>query len=492
MDISIAGILLVAVWAGALLRGYPYAVAATLMLSPFGTAAVVNLTGVGGLSLLALHVTASFCMGIALLNLFLNRVREPFVLSQASLALFVVCLYATVTAFVMPRLLMNEIEVIIFRKAVAGVRVSEFFYTTLMPLQPQPSNTSQAAYLWASFGFFLVVMRVAMRQGPGFLVSAFLGAAGVNALLGTLDLFRLDMVLEHIRTAGYAINPDWGMHGADRLIGGFAEPSAFGSFSAAFAAFSASIFLDRRDWLSGVLALANTAFAVLALSSTALLGLAVMAAVLAGRSLKDFLLGRVRRKVALQSVLVSLMVAIIASLVIAITPLADFLAKVLDSLIFSKSTSASGLERAYWAERGFVAFIDTYGLGAGVGSVRSNGILPVILASVGIPGLIGFAAFYWLCLFRPLPPLVRDDESTRDALIVFRAAFAAALVMLAMQFVAATVLDPGILLVSIVAVAYAARRRIAARLASVHRPRAPLVGEGADLGPVPPAIPAMR
>ena len=488
MDVSIAGLLMVVLWGCALLRGFQWAVFATLLLSPFGTAAVVNLTGVGGLSLLALHVTAFLCMGISILLLVFKRPREPLILSPASIALLLICLYGTITALLMPRLLMNEIEVIIFKKAVAGVRVSEFFYTTLMPLQPQPSNISQTAYLWASFGFFLVVMRIGRQKGPLFLIHALLGAAAINAVLGVLDFLRLDMILQHIRTAGYAINPDWGMHGADRLIGGFSEPSAFGSFCVGFATVSASVFLDRRDRISGVLAAMSIAFAFMALSSTALLGLCVMGALLGSRAIKDFLAGRARRKIVLNAMVAVIALTVLATLTIALTPLSDFLQKVLDSLIFNKSTSASGLERAYWTERGFVAFLDTYGLGAGIGSIRSNGSLPVILGSLGVPGLIGFVLLYWICLFRPLPHVDHRDETVRDALIAFRAAFAAAVVMLAMQFVAATVVDPGILFLSIVAIAYVARRKIVSRVAAVYRPEPPLMGQGANLGVMPPMI----
>ncbi len=492
MDVSIAGILMVGIWAAALTRGLHYAVFATLLLSPFGTAAVVNLTGVGGLSLLALNVTAALCTGIAVLAHVLGRPRKPLILSPVSLVFLLVCIYATLTAFIMPRLLMNEIEVIIVRKAVTGVRVSEFFYTTLMPLQPQPSNISQTAYLWGSFGFFLVLLRIAKERGPDFIINALLGAAAVNVVLGTLDFLRLDMILQHVRTAGYAISPDWGLHGADRLIGGFPEPSAFGSFSAAFAALSASVFLDRRDGLSGALALANLGLAIMALSSTALLGLGVMTVVLGTRTVQDFLFGRTRRQVVLPALLGGLVILMASVVAVAATPLGDFFAKVLDSLIFSKSTSASGLERAYWAERGFVAFLDTWGFGAGLGSIRSNGLLPVILGSVGVPGLVGFLAFYWLTLLRPLPWFDRADPAISETVIAYRATFTAALVMLSMQFVAATSLDPGIVFLSIVAVAYVARRRIVARAATTHRPLPPLMGAGANRGPVPPPIGALR
>jgi hypothetical protein len=69
-----------------------------------------------------------------------------------------------------------------------------------------------------------------------------------------------------------------------------------------------------------------------------------------------------------------------------------------DELLFSKSTSASGIERASWNIYALQNFFDTYGLGVGLGTARTSSFAMALLGTVGLPGTIFyllFAAAVW-------------------------------------------------------------------------------------------------
>jgi len=334
--------------------------------------------------------------------------------------------------------------------------MSEIFYTTLIPLAPTSSNISQPGYLLASFAFFLVMIFVARTKGANYLSRALLAAAFLNAVLGMMDMLRLDFLLNFIRTADYAIVADWSILGADRLIGGFPEPSAFGSVCAIFAAYGLSIFFDRNDWIAGGIGIANAAFSVMALSSTGWIGLFVLVTFLMLRTLVDVASGGGGRRASVIIVL-GLPVVVAVILAVVLTPAGHYVMDMADRMIFSKGESASGLERGVWASEGFRVFRETYGFGAGLGSVRSNGIVPVILSNVGWPGLLLSVIFMWLVFLKPTGLTRHASPAMRQNRVLFRAALASAMTALAMMSTTAVLVDPGILFFAFAAIALCVR-----------------------------------
>jgi hypothetical protein len=63
-----------------------------------------------------------------------------------------------------------------------------------------------------------------------------------------------------------------------------------------------------------------------------------------------------------------------------------------DVLIFSKSDSDSGIERSSWNSAGLQNFFDSYGVGVGLGTVRTSSFLVALLSNVGVLGTL----FYFL------------------------------------------------------------------------------------------------
>ena len=69
------------------------------------------------------------------------------------------------------------------------------------------------------------------------------------------------------------------------------------------------------------------------------------------------------------------------------------LANLFDATLVTKLKSPSGVERMLWNEQALVAFLDTVGWGAGVGSVRASSFIVALAAAVGLPGVFLFGAF---------------------------------------------------------------------------------------------------
>ncbi|RMH38543.1 MAG: hypothetical protein D6688_14900 [Alphaproteobacteria bacterium] len=142
------------------------------------------------------------------------------------------------------------------------------------------------------------------------------------------------------------------------------------------------------------------------------------------------------------------------SLALAVTPLLSVMAETFQDLVLSKPQSLSGLERKAWALSGFRTFVETFGLGAGLGSIRSNGLVPVLLGSVGLPGTLLFAGFAWTALAGS----ARGLSGLRRRVLL--SARLGGLAQLAAMFLSGTTPDPGLFLVTMAAMASVAAGRV--------------------------------
>jgi hypothetical protein len=72
----------------------------------------------------------------------------------------------------------------------------------------------------------------------------------------------------------------------------------------------------------------------------------------------------------------------------------------LDLLIFNKAQTDSGIQRSSWNIYALQNFFDSYGLGVGLGTVRTSSLPFALLSNVGIPGTLFYLLFISTAIFR--------------------------------------------------------------------------------------------
>ncbi|MCF3935159.1 hypothetical protein L1787_17310 [Acuticoccus sp. M5D2P5] len=439
-------------WAFTAVRSVERAFAVSALTLPFGMMAIFTLPSVGGLTLLAVHVMMALTIGLIMLRLTVDAFDgQPVHLPQKAIPLAIFSIYAVFSAVILVRLFAYQFDVFSLSRSTEGTAVSIYFKSSLTPLQPGSSNISQTAYILLSTGVFLASWGVIRRTGLSYFERIMRGIAYVNIVLGAIGLAGADAILAPVQTATYALADSQFSAGFPRNIGGFSEPSSFGGFSSAIFAYFAASYLTSRRPIEGLIALATLVMTLSSLSASGFVGLAAAALILAWQA-RWAVFGPYPRGLALGFGLVlCLLVALVCVILIA-TPLPDMIAKLFGEIILDKAESESGLERGAWAANGILAFGETYGLGAGVGSLRSNGLVSVILGSVGIPGLIALTAFIGSTF--ALPVTLAAGTTARR---VFLGTRAAAATQLAVMLTSGTVPDLGILFMLIAAAAIVAR-----------------------------------
>ena len=144
--------------------------------------------------------------------------------------------------------------------------------------------------------------------------------------------------------------------------------------------------------------------------------------------------------------------------------LADRLTEFFGVTVARKLDSLSGLERTAWNQQAWTNFLDSRGLGVGLGSARASSFVLVLLSNVGVAGATLFLLFLGCVLFAPGPPDALTTADTR-ACAVQRAAQHATLAAVIAATVSAVVFDLGL---SFYAFAAAAATPALARHAGRH------------------------
>ena len=434
------------IWLRAYLRDPDRSISVALATLPFGMFAAL---AVGGLSVLITHFLVVLCCGVFAIRWAGGAIGRLWI-PRAGIHLLLFGLYALFSAIILVRLFAGTFLVFPLSFDLKGTAVSIYFMSTMKPLAPSSSNFAQAGYILLSVGFFLVVVDALRRRGAAIVEDGLVWAAGLNIGLGLLDLIGLDEVLSLVRTADYALNNEHALLGFSRVIGGFPEASEFGAFSAGLFAYFAMSYLMSRRRGHGALAVGSLLCVMLSFSSTGYASLFAAMVLLLMHS-HHFGARGMSWSVAHGMAIAPVLLILALSVAVITTPLLDVAQGLLDRLFFNKSISTSGLERSAWARSGLHAFVQTWGLGAGVGSLRSNGLVAVLLGSVGVPGMLAFLAFLWGAL-GPVGGFASTLGST-----VFYSARVAALTYLSAKLVSGTTPDPTLFLMATAALASVAR-----------------------------------
>jgi hypothetical protein len=391
MSIEPIGLLTIIVGLLCLQLGYLATATTFVVATLFGAAAAVL---IGSANIQPAHLFLAFVAATALTRRrevagAVGAIRMP----EPGFWLMCLVLYGVATGFAMPRLMEGSTQII-------PLGVSEYADTgSTVPLGPVSSNFTQGIYVVADLVCFTMIVAIASTHA-GFMAvtSGLVAYAAGNVLFALLDLGTYSTgtqwILEFMRNARYTLHIEEEVSGLKRIVGSFPEASTFAHSTLGALGFTGTLWLcGRRPALTGALALASLVLVVLSTSSTGLAGTPPVLLILYATALT-------RCGVNLNKPVSSAAVLCAPLLVVAVILAAQLDDEVMkpirgyiDQLIFSKSGSSSGMERDAWNTFALQNFFDSYGLGVGLGTVRTSSLPLALLSNVGVPGSIFYLLF---------------------------------------------------------------------------------------------------
>lgn len=403
MTIEPIGLLTLLVGFFILYAGPRAGIYALMTASLLGAAAAINLPLLGDSSIPPAHVLLAFYVaGIFMhpegvgLGLSLFNSRTP--------GFWLICfaIYGVSSAIFLPYIFAGEVDVFSISRGDHQTRSS----IALTPLAFGGGNIAQSVYLLGDVALFFAVSVHVRLAGTEPIVNAILFAAAAHFAFGVLDVFHHRFggiaLFEFIRNANYAVLAEGDIGGLRRTIGSFPESSAFGGIALPFLAFAVELYVRGvASWRTAMVAGLALLCVIGSISSSALVGLLIYLSILLLRCCGLLLINRSSTRLsALVLVLLAGFVAV--ALTQQLWPeLSFWLDDTATVLFFEKLGSASGIERSLWNTYGWEAFLKTWMLGAGVGSIRTSSFPIAILANTGLPGLILILTFFAI-LLRPL------------------------------------------------------------------------------------------
>ena len=463
-------ILVLGIWCQ--LGGYRRTVLAMFALIVLASASAVDLPALGGASI----TPANFFLLFYLLRLISMRdgVRqltneiEP----RRPLFLFLLLiLWIVGSALLLPRLFEGQVAVFSLSRSLDNDGGT-------MPLAPTSGNISQAVY--AIGGFLAACATSAYARKPGgyqAMLSAIVLVTSLDIFFAFFDLVtgvtHTGFLLDFIHTASYAFLTDDELGGLKRISGTFSEASAFATFSLCLLGTNFALFVANvRPRFTGPASVLLFLLIVLATSSAGYAGLAVILVGFLVYAAFAALLGKGRApKLAL--FVVGGGIVVVGLVYLLLPPVAAVAQKVIEESLLSKSTTDSALERGSWNTQAWQVFLDTHGLGAGIGTTRGSNYFLVLLSNLGA---IGFGLFVLLMLKTTLARLSPRLQSEERAIIW--AARVGTLVTLVPSILVGTVYDLGTLFYALLGIAASGAAVAAPKRASAPSLRAQRSNQG--------------
>ncbi|MGC9368076.1 MAG: hypothetical protein ACP5DX_00920 [Paracoccaceae bacterium] len=365
-----------------------------MAVAPFGAAAAFNLPALGGASILALDLMAITLFGlVALSRDGLRQITGTMRLGQPGFWLLLLGLFCIAAALFFPRLFHGQTEVFSLARGDVGAAIIS------VPLGPSTGNLTQFFRIGLGvFAFLALATTFRRRPDAQPVVAAMIVATCVHFTLGWLDVTvhaaGLPELLEPIRTANYSMLTESRMGGLKRMVGGFPEASSYGYFTLALLGFWLQYWMaGGRSRAAGWMLMATVIVLLRGTSSSAYVAAAIFGISFAGLAYLRRLRHRVPRRSAAIWVGVGVLVWLGAIGVFAAYQLVDPVTAYLDRALFEKLEGSSGVERMSWNAQAFRNFMETWMMGAGLGSMRASNWLLACLGSIGLIGTGLFMAF---------------------------------------------------------------------------------------------------
>lgn len=364
-------------------------------LVPFGAAAAFNLPAVGGATIGPTELTIVAMLAITALapggpDRMLGTLRP----GQPGFWLLLVIVYSVLASAFLPRVFEGQTDIFSLSRSVNTDGIIS------IPLRPSSGNITQTFYLLLSAAAFLALATLyRMRPDEKAVVRALTVATTVHFVLGWLDVITMatgtETLMEPIRTANYDIAMYASMGGMKRMVGGMPEASAYGAIALVLMGFWLHYWIvSERSRLTTLMTVMVTISVLRATSSGAYVALVVLLALYGS----GWLVHAARTRALKRRVAALLVCGLVAAWLLAIGITAGYhlnpwLNDFLDQSLFTKLESESGVERMSWNVQALRNFADTWGIGAGLGSVRASNWFVACLGSIGVIGTAFYLAF---------------------------------------------------------------------------------------------------
>lgn len=371
---------------------------AQVLFCVLGGTSALTLPALGGSTI----VVPAFCLPFFVVRAYLESVGTGAArrISPSAFWLTAAIVWGLAITFTIPRALRGELQIITLDRLGTGAYM-------LTPLRPVSGNISQAAFAVANAATFIAA-RYLLRLPERVVAysSAVLWLATINCLAAALNLAEhylpIPNLLEYVRTA-YRVYETYEQKstGLVRIHGTFPEASVFSSFSLGLFGFTFSLWLNRvRSLWTGTLAALLLAFLLFSTSGTAYGGLAIYGSLFVlGLLRRAWSEGRMPRSAMLFSGVV-LATTVAVAMIVFEAPLVDRVIRFFQATVIDKLETKSGVERTLWNLQAWRNFVESYGLGVGIGTARPSSFVLTVLSNIGAIGTF----FYGLFLYHVLRP----------------------------------------------------------------------------------------
>jgi hypothetical protein len=352
--------------------------------------------------------------------------------------LFVLASYSVCSAFFAPRLFAGQSDINPVGLTAYGATAS------VVPLGPTSGNISQSIYIMGDVVCFFCVMIFARTvDGVRTLVKLLVAYAIADIVFAFLDIATFwtntGYLLGFIRNANYAFHLEEAAGNLKRIAGSFTEASAFSYATVGSLAFTARLWMGGyKPLLTLTLSIISFLLLLLSTSSTALVATFLLLAYLYASSVSTVAFGHsTRQSLAFFLVFPLLILVIVISVALNRAAAAE-VKYYLDFTIFEKATSDSGVSRAALNTQALKNFMDTWGIGGGLGSIRASSFGLAVLSNIGIVGAALFLPFF-ACIF-----VARRSTGSPGTRLARSASRAACVGLLFASLVSGTLVDLGL------------------------------------------------
>ena len=274
-----------------------------------------------------------------------------------------------------------------------------------VPLGPSSGNITQSIYMLSSVVVFFAVSL--FLDGPKAVYQSTIAlavyACGI-VTFGFIDLisnmFNIGYILDFLHNGNFSMHLNESIAGVKRIAGSFSEASAFAGNTLGALGFTLGLFLNGVfPVLTAVLFLAEIGMLLLSTSTTGVVGLVFVVGGAYCLFLKEVITGRAHYWSFLFVIFVPLIAACVVPVFVINQSALSSVTELLQAVIYDKPNSDSAQERQALNDQAIVNVIDTFGVGAGNGSVRTSSFPLAVIANLGIVGSFIYSAFLFMVFF---------------------------------------------------------------------------------------------